>query len=158
MLGQGDISAWPGEKNRKVFLSLGKMAEECCELAGICVRIMIQGIDECEPETKVPNRLALRKEMSDVIATLQFGRIQTGVQPDEERTARKVNGYYRWFKMLDDIEAAEAEGRAFDDFKGWYNSAMEEANAAGYAGQDAASVIKDLAERVTELETRLAST
>jgi hypothetical protein len=151
MMGNGDIQPWPGERNWRYNLSLGKLAEECNELAGIAVRCMEQGLNESEPVTHVPNRVALAKEMSDVIATMQFAKIQTGVLPDEARINKKIDGYYRWFKMLEDIEAAEAEGRAFDDYKTWYNDAMTAANEAGYAGQDAASVIRAMAQEIAAL-------
>jgi hypothetical protein len=151
MMGEGDISPWPGEKNRNVFLSMGKLAEEACELACIAVRIMQQGIEESEPVTKKANREALSNEMSDVIATIRFANWQTGVLYDEDRTQRKVRGYYKWFAMLDEIEAATEEGKAFDDYKGWYNEAMLAANEAGYAGQDAASVIRSMAQEIAAL-------
>jgi hypothetical protein len=60
MTEQGGIQPWPGESDWRINLALGKLAEECNELAGICVRIMQQGINESEPTSGVPNVVALQ--------------------------------------------------------------------------------------------------
>lgn len=47
---------------------IGKLAEEASELARICARIMIQGIDESDPSTGESNRLLIMNELADVFA------------------------------------------------------------------------------------------
>jgi hypothetical protein len=145
MMGNGDIQPWPGERNRRVLLSLGKLAEECSELAGICARIIEQGINECEPVTKVPNREALAKEMADVVATLQFARIQTQTTIDDTRITRKVDGYYRWFAMLPDIDMTPS------DVEKAYSEALAVTNDLGYAFTSVPDVLRAMAAEIDQL-------
>lgn len=49
---------------------LGKLAEECGELGSAVARCLIQGIDDCEPDTGKPNRTWLAEEIADVIANI----------------------------------------------------------------------------------------
>lgn len=144
MMGEGDISAWPGEPDWRVNLSLGKLAEECNELSGICVRIMQQGINESEPVTKVANRDALQKEMSDVYATLKFAAIQTGVRHDEERMNRKISGYFRWFNLLMNME----RDGTFQFHKRAYEEALTAAKESGYQDMTPAEVIRALMQEI----------
>lgn len=148
MQGEGDISPWPGEPDWRVNLSLGKLAEECNELAGICVRAMEQGLNESEPVTGVPNKEALQKEMSDVTATLKFAGIQTGVRPDEDRVNRKISGYFRWFNMLMN---KEADG-TFNYHRKIAEDALTAVNEAGYSGKTPADTIRELRAIIADLE------
>lgn len=100
MMGQGDIQPWEGEPSKAVRLSTGKLAEEANELAGICARIAIQGLDGLDPATGKPNRQALAEEMADVEAAMNFVFKHTGCAPEMDRVQRKSNGYWRWFKMI----------------------------------------------------------
>ncbi len=47
---------------------IGKLMEELGELQAALSRCLIQGINECEPVTKVPNKEWLWKEVADVRA------------------------------------------------------------------------------------------
>lgn len=63
-------SNWQPEQNIIVRACVGKLGEEAAELAVKCARILIQGLDEKEPITEVPNRLALENEIADVSACM----------------------------------------------------------------------------------------
>lgn len=51
---------------------MGKFAEEVNELGSAIARCLIQGIDECHPETGKVNREWLEDEIADVIANIQL--------------------------------------------------------------------------------------
>lgn len=82
--------------------ALGKLQEELGELVAIIGRCIIQGIDECDPETGKSNRVALGEELGDVCGlselvitelTLPFGEIR-------ERADRKLKMKLKWLGML----------------------------------------------------------
>lgn len=51
---------------------LGKLGEELNECGAAVSRVIIQGIDECEPVTKKPNRIWLMEEIADVQANQEL--------------------------------------------------------------------------------------
>ena len=59
---------WQPESRPRVLAMLGKLAEECNELAAICSRITIQGLDGIHPDDGRPNRAHLEDEIADVAA------------------------------------------------------------------------------------------
>jgi NTP pyrophosphatase (non-canonical NTP hydrolase) len=82
---------------------LGKLAEELNEAGSAVARCIIQGIDECEPITRKPNKDWLEDELADVIANIDlvadhFGldRARMGV-----RAARKKEHLRGWHSMLE---------------------------------------------------------
>lgn len=100
MMGEGDIQPWQGEERKNIRLAIGKLCEEASELAGICARIGIQGLDGIDPKSGKSNRQALEDEMSDVVAGMNFVHENTSCLMDDERMNKKRNGYRRWFKMI----------------------------------------------------------
>lgn len=83
---------------------IGKLGEEAAELARICARITIQGIDGIDPETRLTNRIHLQNEIADVyaMAGLCIGRFTLGVDNIELRERRKKTMKRTWFQMLAD--------------------------------------------------------
>lgn len=100
MMGEGDIQPWQGEERKNIRLAIGKLCEEASELAGICARIAIQGLDGIDPKSGKCNRDALEDEMSDVLAGMNFVHAQTECMVKEPRMNKKLTGYRRWFKMI----------------------------------------------------------
>jgi hypothetical protein len=66
------LSPWQPETDRLRLAILGKLGEELAEAGAMVSRCIIQGINESEPVTQVPNRLALQKELADVYATARM--------------------------------------------------------------------------------------
>lgn len=105
-----EINPWFPEPDMLTHQVLGKLAEECSELAKIAVRCMIQGIDESDPGTGAANREELRKEIADVEAAICWtfetiylrGRIS-------ERQRSKLKGFRAWQAMI------EAKSRTMDE-------------------------------------------
>jgi len=62
------LSKWIPESDPMVLRRVGKTGEECAELAKVCSRITIQGLDGVDPATGETNRQALTKEVADVMA------------------------------------------------------------------------------------------
>lgn len=48
---------------------LGKFLEELGECSNAVARVLIQGVEDVEPTTKVPNRQWLSDEIADIMAT-----------------------------------------------------------------------------------------
>ncbi len=51
---------------------IGKLQEELGEASAATARCVIQGIDECEPITRKPNRQWLEDELADVLANIEL--------------------------------------------------------------------------------------
>ena len=81
---------------------IGKLGEEASELARICCRIMIQGIDAIDPDSKIANRWSLQDEIADVyaMAGLCIARFKLNVDVIEVRERRKKAMKRTWFDML----------------------------------------------------------
>lgn len=81
---------------------IGKLGEEASELARICCRIMIQGIDGIDPDTDNVNRYALADEIADVyaMAGLCIGRFKLDIDEISTRERRKKTMKRTWFDML----------------------------------------------------------
>lgn len=80
---------------------LGKLSEELGELQAAIARCIIQGIDECEPVTKKPNRQWLLEEIADVYANLYLVHEKFGFSMDSisSRAVTKINHLKRWHAM-----------------------------------------------------------
>ena len=80
---------------------LGKLAEELSEAGAAVARCLIQGIGECEPVTRKPNKQWLEDEMADVVASA--GLVCTHFRLNRvrmrERIARKRRGLKQWHAM-----------------------------------------------------------
>lgn len=92
---------WMPEKDIVLHQLIGKLAEEASELAGICARILIQGIDESNPDDGKPNRHALIEELSDVEALTDILCVRYGIEADTGRIDRKWSQKEAWLQMLE---------------------------------------------------------
>lgn len=99
------ITLWKREPNVLIHQALGKACEEASELANILARCLIQGLDQLHPGTGKPNRHALSDEIADLDAAVQWLRELTGDMYDEERADRKLSGFRRWQRMLEEDAA-----------------------------------------------------
>lgn len=68
----GEPSPWRPEKNQTLLALLGKASEEAAELINILCRAIIQGIEEKDPKTDVPNIIAIQDEVADMEAQLML--------------------------------------------------------------------------------------
>lgn len=96
------INAWKPEEDVVLHQALGKLAEECSELAKIAMRCMIQGYAEEDPVTHKLNRTQLMEEVADVKATMRwlFDVLDQPFNGESSREARKFDGFKRWEAML----------------------------------------------------------
>lgn len=81
---------------------LGKLVEEVNELGAAIARCLIQGIEECEPVTKKPNREWLENEIADVRANIAL--VIKHFKLDEDRMSlriqKKCAHLKQWHGML----------------------------------------------------------
>lgn len=102
---EGIISPWSPEQDRIRLAVLGKLIEECNELAGRAARCIIQGIDEQDPTSGRTNREELAREMADAIACIETAETRLGIPISSGRIADKYNGFKRWHVMIESGEA-----------------------------------------------------
>jgi hypothetical protein len=98
---EGAISPWFPEQDRVRLAVLGKLIEECNELAGRAARCIIQGLDERDPATGRKNREELGREMSDVTACIHMAEEVLRVTRTHGRMASKRAGFRRWHEMIE---------------------------------------------------------
>ena len=98
-----DITLWLPESDTVTHQAIGKCAEEASELAGICARILIQGLDGVDPKSGVPNRQALAEELADMEAAIGwlFDHLKLDVEQHNARATRKHSGFAEWQQMLE---------------------------------------------------------
>ncbi|MGQ8634415.1 hypothetical protein ACUTJJ_23360 [Agrobacterium sp. DKPNP3] len=96
------INAWKPEEDVVLHQALGKLAEECSELAKIATRCMIQGYAEADPVTEKLNRTQVMEEVADVRAAMRwlFDVLDIPFKGESQREARKFDGFKRWEAML----------------------------------------------------------
>ncbi len=96
------LSKWVPMTDLIDLAHLGKLGEEAGELSSIVSRCIIQGIDECDPETGKPNRQALMEELADVYAmgNLCTERFGLDVVQIVGRRDRKMAMKRAWHDML----------------------------------------------------------
>lgn len=104
---EGTISPWMPEQSRSRLAILGKLAEECGELAARASRCIVQGLDELDPDTGRTNREELRREIADVEACMYMADKWMGVAFDPARAQMKAAGFIKWQGLI-----AEAESNA----------------------------------------------
>lgn len=115
------INAWKPEEDVVLHQALGKLAEECSELAKIATRCMIQGYAEADPATEKPNSTALMEEAADVRAAMRwlFDVLDIPFKGESPREARKFDGFKRWESMLraapDNRRCQNCDGYNCDD-------------------------------------------
>ena len=97
-------SKWIPMTNLIDLAHLGKLGEEAGELSAIISRCIIQGIDECDPETGKPNRRALTEEIADVMVMLNLAicRFDLDWNFIVKRVIRKQDMKRAWHKMLEE--------------------------------------------------------
>ena len=93
---------WVPMSSKLDLAVLGKLGEEANELGNICSRAIIQGIDERDPETGVPNRTTLWKEIADVSALSRLARQHFGLNLTTilQRSDAKLEMKQEWLDML----------------------------------------------------------
>ena len=146
-----NITLWMPDRDVVLHQALGKLAEECNELAKIATRCMIQGFAESDPSTEKPNRTQLMEEVADVRATMRwlFEVLDEPFKGESHREARKFDGFMRWQAMIEAEIAAtktaqikvlqelsDTAAKYIDDLTGKWNSdlgATTETKAAGVA-------------------------
>jgi hypothetical protein len=94
------ISPWQPEGDPWRLAVLGKLAEECNELAGRAARCIIQGLDEPDPASGRSNRDELAREAADVIACIEMAVKRQFIRVDHGRVDEKVDGFRRWHTMI----------------------------------------------------------
>lgn len=111
-----NITLWMPERDVVLHQALGKLAEECNELAKIATRCMIQGFEESDPSTDKPNRTQLMEEVADVRATMRwlFEVLDQPFKRESPREARKFDGFMRWQAMIE-AEIASKQSAPLSD-------------------------------------------
>jgi hypothetical protein len=107
------LSKWIPETDPMVLRRVGKTGEECAELAKVCSRITIQGLNGVDPTTGESNRHALTKEIADVVAQCLV-TIKTFGLPREfidERVNMKRDQMAEWEAMFGPSAAQAAKER-----------------------------------------------
>ena len=79
---------------------LGKLLEELGEATAAVSRCLIQGIDECDPITKKPNREWVEDELADVAAGIALNVNHFGLNKTRmtHRTNQKIMKLHVWHK------------------------------------------------------------
>lgn len=100
----GNVTKWELESSPLIRRRMGKTTEECNELASVCARIDLQGIDSIDPSSGKPNRRRLAEEIGDVYAQLDEclnNAEALGIDIDfiNERRARKRADMQTWEAM-----------------------------------------------------------
>ena len=67
-----EYQPWMPITDIKDLKCLGKLGEECGELSQVICRIIIQGFEENNPDTGMPNKIWLEKEIADVLANIRL--------------------------------------------------------------------------------------
>lgn len=111
-----NITLWMPERDVVLHQALGKLAEECNELAKIATRCMIQGFAESDPSTEKLNRTQLMEEVADVRATMRwlFDVLDDPFKGESPREARKFDGFKNWQAMIEAENAAKQSSRLSD--------------------------------------------
>ena len=92
------MNKWTPESDPMILRRVGKTGEECAELSKVCSRITIQGLDGIDPATGESNRVALAKEVADVMAQCLVTMQALGLdrQAISDRTDHKVALMAEW--------------------------------------------------------------
>ena len=95
------LNPWRPMTDALAVKHLGKLGEEANELGSAISRCIIQGVDECEPVTRKPNRQWLQDEIADVLANAELVMEHFGLDRDAiaERRLRKMKHLRGWHSM-----------------------------------------------------------
>jgi hypothetical protein len=98
---QEKLNPWSPLTDPVQLKVIGKALEETNELGNALARVLIQGIDECEPTTGKPNREWLEDEGADVMATLGLVIERFGLDYNRmmQRSLDKAERLQTWFEM-----------------------------------------------------------
>lgn len=96
----GIVTPWQPERDRIFIATLGKLAEECNELAGRASRCIIQGVLADDPATGRANVEELRREIADVRACIVMAEHVLGFSFDVSRADEKLADYRQWHELI----------------------------------------------------------
>jgi NTP pyrophosphatase (non-canonical NTP hydrolase) len=95
------LNPWHPITDPILLKTLGKLVEELGELQAALARCIIQGVNECEPETRKPNIQWLSEELADVRANIEL--VEELFELDMgfivTRTLKKKVRLKEWHKM-----------------------------------------------------------
>lgn len=94
------MNKWLPEPNPHVARRVGKTCEEASELACVCARIAIQGLEAVDPSSGKTNRQRLLEESADTMAQIICNRAKIFTSEEraamDQRTADKINQMWQW--------------------------------------------------------------
>jgi hypothetical protein len=95
-------SLWLPEQDIETHQILAKLGEEASELAGICLRSLMQGLYGIDPDDGRQNREHLSDEIADVEALIQLAkeRLQLTQGPIIYRSSKKYAYKASWFDAM----------------------------------------------------------
>lgn len=100
------VSPWMPITDPLDLAILGKLGEECNELAGRLFRTIIQGTNEPDPKSGLYNLAEIKMEIADVKASIQIFeehfKAHRGVKM-LQREQSKYHGLKRWHQMIRDM-------------------------------------------------------
>ncbi len=101
------MNPWIPEKDPKVLRRVGKTGEEASELAKVCFRITIQGLDGVDPASGDTNRVCLEKEIADVMAQCDLTMAEFDLDLDAvmKRIVQKKQYMAEWERLVAPLEA-----------------------------------------------------
>jgi hypothetical protein len=93
-----EASPWHPMSNPIDLKHLGKFGEELGECSSAVSRCIIQGINECEPTTKVSNKDWLTDEIADILANaeLVIKRFNLSREFISNRMNKKIKHLQQW--------------------------------------------------------------
>jgi hypothetical protein len=98
--GDEQAEPWIPEEDPATLSLIGKIGEEAGELASVCCRVVIQGMDGINPKDGRTNRVHLVEEMADVRAQIHVAQELLGIRKDTEREGKKTIRSRNWMGML----------------------------------------------------------
>lgn len=86
-----DANPWHPMNDPIDIKHIGKFIEELGECVSAAARVLIQGIEECEPVTKKPNKEWLEDEIADIKANIDLcvDRFKLSINKDREERKKK---------------------------------------------------------------------
>lgn len=96
-----DANPWHPITDAVDLKHLGKLGEELAECGAAVARCIIQGMDECEPETGKPNRQWLEDEIADVLGNIALveKRFNLDTVRMAARAERKMAHLRQWHAL-----------------------------------------------------------
>lgn len=85
--------------NSEFDYHLSKLAEECGELTQISMKSLIFGIDSINPDTGEANRDLIKKEIGDVLTSIQILNETLGFDFDQKYLDERKEVLRRYFIM-----------------------------------------------------------